>query len=44
MVTLDQLRSHCAAALEIPGTGHNVHVEAPGSIVALSERLIGESR
>jgi pimeloyl-ACP methyl ester carboxylesterase len=44
MVTLDQLRSHCAAALEIPGTGHNVHVEAPGSIVALSDRLIGESR
>ena len=45
MVTLDQLRTHCAAvAIEIPGTGHNAHVESPGSIVALSERLASESR
>jgi hypothetical protein len=44
MVTLDQLRTHCAAAIEIPGTGHNAHVETPGSIVALSERLASESR
>jgi pimeloyl-ACP methyl ester carboxylesterase len=44
MVTLDQLRAHCATAIEIPGTGHNAHVETPGSIVALSERLASESR
>jgi pimeloyl-ACP methyl ester carboxylesterase len=44
MVTLDQLRAHCATAIDIPGTGHNAHVETPGSIVALSERLASESR
>ena len=37
MVTLEQLRAHCGAALEIPGTGHNAHVESPASIVALSD-------
>ena len=43
MVTLDQLRTHCAAAVEIPGIGHNAHVESPAAVVALSERLAGEA-
>jgi pimeloyl-ACP methyl ester carboxylesterase len=41
MVTLEELRAHCAAALNIPDTGHNAHVESPGSILALAERLGG---
>ncbi len=44
MVTLDELRKYCAAATEIPGTGHNAHVEAPASIVALAERLACEAQ
>jgi pimeloyl-ACP methyl ester carboxylesterase len=44
MMTLDHLRAHCPAALEIPGTGHNAHVESPGAIVALSERLASAAR
>jgi thiamine monophosphate kinase len=44
MVTLEQLRRHCGAALEIPGTGHNAHVESPASIVALCARLPSEAR
>jgi pimeloyl-ACP methyl ester carboxylesterase len=44
MVTLDELRVHCAAAIEIPDTGHNAHVESPASIVALSECLASEAR
>ena len=41
MMTLEQLRTHCPAALEIPGTGHNAHVESPRAIAAFSERLAG---
>jgi pimeloyl-ACP methyl ester carboxylesterase len=41
LVTLEQLRVHCAAAVDIPGTGHNAHVESPGSILALREQLEG---
>jgi pimeloyl-ACP methyl ester carboxylesterase len=44
MMTLEHLRAHCAGALEIPGTGHNAHVESPGAIVALSERLASVAR
>ncbi len=43
MVTLAELRKYCAAAVDVPGTGHNAHVESPGSIVALSDRLAGEA-
>jgi pimeloyl-ACP methyl ester carboxylesterase len=43
-VNLDELRKYCAAATEIPGTGHNAHVEAPASIVALAERLACEAQ
>jgi len=39
MVTLGELREHCAAATDIEGTGHNAHVESPPAIVALSRRL-----
>lgn len=41
MVTLEELRVHCAAALDIPNTGHNAHVESPGSMLDLAERLGG---
>lgn len=40
MVSLDELHSHQRDALEIPASGHNVHVENPALIVELLERLI----
>jgi len=39
MITLDELRRHCRNAVEIPGTGHNAHVEAPAAMLELSDRL-----
>jgi pimeloyl-ACP methyl ester carboxylesterase len=39
MMTLDELQPLCPAALDIPGTGHNAHVEAPATIAGLSLRL-----
>ena len=44
MVTLAELGKYCAAAVDLPGAGHNAHVESPGSIVALSDRLASEVR
>ena len=44
IMTLEHLRAHCPAALEIPGTGHNAHVESPAAIVALSERVASAAR
>lgn len=41
MVTLEELRMHCAAAFDIPNAGHNAHVESPGSILALAAHLGG---
>jgi pimeloyl-ACP methyl ester carboxylesterase len=39
MMTIDELRRHCPAAIEISGTGHNAHVEAPAAILELADRL-----
>lgn len=41
MVTLEELRAHCAAAVDIADTGHNAHVESPSAILALAEHLGG---
>lgn len=35
MVSLDQLRAHRDDALDLPGLGHNAHVEDPDAVVAL---------
>src|SRR5215469_494471 len=40
MVSLQELGMHAAQACDIPGAGHNAHVEDPGAVVALLERLI----
>lgn len=41
MVTLDQLREHREDALDLPGLGHNAHVEDPDAVIALLQRLSG---
>lgn len=43
MVTLAELRHHCADAVDIAGAGHNVHVEDPAAIVRLLDRLLGHA-
>jgi pimeloyl-ACP methyl ester carboxylesterase len=43
MVTFEELRAHCAAALDVPDTGHNAHVESPGSILRLVGQLEGQA-
>ena len=40
MVSLEELRMHAPWADDIPGAGHNAHVEDPRAVVALLERLI----
>jgi len=37
MVTLEELRAHARLACDIPGTGHNVHVEDPRAVLGLIE-------
>jgi pimeloyl-ACP methyl ester carboxylesterase len=39
MVSLQELRAHAPQAHDIPGAGHNVHIEDPPAVVALLERL-----
>lgn len=41
MVSLDQLRAHRNDALDLPGLGHNAHVEDPDAVVALLHQLRG---
>jgi len=40
MVSLQELRMHAPQACEIAGAGHNAHIEAPGAVVTLLERLL----
>jgi pimeloyl-ACP methyl ester carboxylesterase len=40
MVSLQELRTHAPQAHDIPGAGHNVHIEDPPAVVALLERLV----
>jgi len=40
MVSVDELRLHCQDVHEIAGAGHNAHVERPGEVVGLLERLL----
>jgi len=40
MVSVEELRMHAPWAHDIPGAGHNAHVEDPRAVVALLERLI----
>ena len=40
MVSLQELRTHTPQAHDIPGAGHNVHVEDPEAVVALLEQLV----
>jgi pimeloyl-ACP methyl ester carboxylesterase len=41
MVSLQELRAHAPQAHDIPGAGHNAHVEDPVAVVALLEQLVG---
>jgi pimeloyl-ACP methyl ester carboxylesterase len=43
MVSLDELRAHRPDARDIPGVGHNAHVEDAQAIVALLEELIAQA-
>jgi pimeloyl-ACP methyl ester carboxylesterase len=40
MVSLQELRTHAPQARDIPGAGHNAHIENPGAVVALLEQLV----
>src|SRR5215831_7278382 len=40
MVSLEELGMHAAQARDIPGAGHNVHVENPAAVVALVDQLV----
>jgi pimeloyl-ACP methyl ester carboxylesterase len=40
MVSLRELRAHTPQARDIPGTGHNAHIEDPAAVVALLEQLV----
>ena len=40
MVSLQELRTHAAQAHDIPGTGHNAHIEDPAAVLALLEQLV----
>jgi pimeloyl-ACP methyl ester carboxylesterase len=42
MVSTAELRLHCQDAHEIASAGHNAHVEKPGEIVGLLEKLINK--
>ena len=39
LVSLQELQTHAPRAQDIPGAGHNVHVEDPAAVVALLEQL-----
>jgi pimeloyl-ACP methyl ester carboxylesterase len=41
MVTLAELGAHCARAFDLPGCGHNAHVEDPQAVSTLCARLTG---
>ena len=40
MVSTGELRAHASEAVELPGFGHNVHVENPDAIVDLLQKLM----
>jgi pimeloyl-ACP methyl ester carboxylesterase len=40
MVSFEELRAHARQAYEIPGTGHNAHVEDPRAVLGLIEVLL----
>ena len=40
MVSLEELRAHAREAHDIPGTGHNAHVEDPRAVLGLIEVLL----
>jgi pimeloyl-ACP methyl ester carboxylesterase len=40
LVSLQQLRVHGPQAHDIPGRGHNAHVEDPAAVIALLEQLV----
>ncbi len=40
MVSLQELRAHTSQAHDIPGAGHNAHIEDPPAVVALLEQLV----
>ena len=40
MVSLEELRGHARQAHDIPGTGHNAHVEDPRAVLELIEPLV----
>src|SRR6516162_10899870 len=40
MVSLEELGRHAVQACDIPGAGHNAHVEDPAAVVALLEQLV----
>ena len=44
MVSTAELRMHAEDAVDVPGTGHNAHVEDPGAIVGLLEGLLEHDR
>ncbi|TLY57984.1 MAG: alpha/beta hydrolase [Gammaproteobacteria bacterium] len=40
MVSLQELRMHAPQSCDIPGAGHNAHLEDPGAVVGLLEHLV----
>jgi pimeloyl-ACP methyl ester carboxylesterase len=40
MVSLEELRAHTRQAHDIPGAGHNVHVEKPRAVLELIDALV----
>jgi pimeloyl-ACP methyl ester carboxylesterase len=40
MVSLEELRTHARQAYDIPGAGHNAHVEDPSAVLGLIEPLL----
>jgi pimeloyl-ACP methyl ester carboxylesterase len=40
MVATDQLRALTPDAVDLPGLGHNAHVEDPRAVAALVERFL----
>jgi pimeloyl-ACP methyl ester carboxylesterase len=41
MVSLQELRAHTRQAHDIPGAGHNAHIEDAAAVLVLLERLLG---
>jgi len=42
MVSLEELRMHGSRACDIPGAGHNAHIEDPRAVTALLEELVAD--